>query len=139
MLALTPNPIDVKAVRDSVSDPGFGAVIVFEGTARNHFDGRPVLQLAYEVYEELAIPVLEQIAQEMHDKWPCKVAIVHRTGAVPREDPTGVSAVGAAHRAACYDASRYALEQRKARLRVWKKEVYSDGSAWKANDQRQPR
>lgn len=134
MLGLTPDPIDVEAVRDAVSDPGFGAVLVFEGTARNHFEGRPVLGLSYEAYPELAVPVLEAIAAEIDERWSARVAIVHRTGDVPLTEPTVVIAVGTPHRAACYEASRYALEALKARLPVWKKEVYDDGHRWKANE-----
>jgi len=44
-----------------------------------------------------------------------------------------VIAVGAPHRAECYEASRYAIEALKQRVPVWKKEIYADGSAWKAN------
>jgi molybdopterin synthase catalytic subunit len=133
MLGLTPGLIDVAAVRNAVDDPGFGAILVFEGVARDNFDGRRVTHLAYEAYEELAIPVLQAIADECLEKFGAKCAIVHRTGPVPIEDPTVVIAVGTPHRPACYEASRYALEALKARLPVWKKEVYDDGHDWKRN------
>ena len=134
MFALTPDPIDVSAVRDAIADPRFGAILVFEGVARDSFDGRPVVELAYEAYEAMAVPELERIGAEIATRWPgARTAIVHRTGVVPVEEPTVVIAVGTPHRAACYEASRYALEALKARVPIWKKEVYSDGSAWKAN------
>lgn len=133
MFAIAPGPIDVGEVRAAVSDPGFGAVLVFEGTARNDFDGRAVVELSYEAYAEMAVPVMQQIATEMRDRWPCKVAMVHRTGVVPIGEPSVVIAVGTPHRAECYEASRYAIEQLKQRVPVWKKEIYEDGSAWKAN------
>jgi molybdopterin synthase catalytic subunit len=44
-----------------------------------------------------------------------------------------VIAVGAPHRPAAFDACRAFLEALKAELPVWKKEIYDDGSAWKAN------
>ena len=125
MFALTPDPIDVSAVRDAIADPRFGAILVFEGVARDSFDGRPVVELAYEAYEAMAVPELERIGAEIATRWPgARTAIVHRTVVI---------AVGTPHRAACYEASRYALEALKARVPIWKKEVYSDGSAWKAN------
>lgn len=133
MYALTTDPIDVTAVRDAVSDPGHGAILVFEGTARNHFDGRPVTELAYEAFPEMAVPELEKIGQECAERWGAKCAIVHRIGVVPVTEPTVVIAVGTPHRAACYEASRFALEALKARVPIWKKEIYTDGSAWKAN------
>lgn len=134
MIALTPDPIDVAAVRASVSDPGFGAVLVFEGVGRNHFEGRAVFQLEYEVYPELAIPVMTEIVREIETRWPgARAAMVHRTGVVPVEEASVVIAVGTPHRAACYEASRYAIDQLKLRVPIWKKEVYADGADWKPN------
>ena len=134
MTGLTDGPIDVAAVRASVSDDGFGAILVFEGVGRNHFGGRPVTQLEYEAYPELAVPVLEAIAAEIAERWPgVRAALVHRTGVVAIGEPSVVIAVGAPHRAECYEASRHAIEALKERLPVWKKEIYADGAAWKAN------
>ncbi|HHO50328.1 MAG TPA: molybdenum cofactor biosynthesis protein MoaE [Deltaproteobacteria bacterium] len=134
MLAIVDGPIDVGAVRAAASDPSFGAILVFEGVGRHDFEGRRVVQLAYEAYAEMAVPVLESIAAEATARWPgCRVAMVHRTGIVAIGEPSVVIAVGTPHRAECYEISRYALEALKARLPVWKKEVYEDGSAWKAN------
>ena len=134
MLAIVDGPIDVHAVRRAVDDPALGAVLVFEGVGRQDFDGRRVVHLSYEAYPEMAVPVMQAMASEMAERWPgCRVAMVHRTGMVAIGEPSVVIAVGTPHRAECYEASRYAIEQLKARLPVWKKEVYEDGSAWKAN------
>jgi molybdopterin synthase catalytic subunit len=62
-----------------------------------------------------------------------RTAAVHRTGRVAIGEASLVIAVGAAHRAAAFDACRALLEAIKADLPVWKKEIYDDGSAWKAN------
>jgi molybdopterin synthase catalytic subunit len=134
MLAIVDDTIDVGAVRAAVSDPGFGAILVFEGVARDHFDDKRVVELSYEAYAEMAVPVLAQIRDEVQQRWPgAKLAVVHRTGVVAIGEPSVVIAVGTAHRPECYEASRYALEQLKERVPIWKKEHYTDGSAWKAN------
>lgn len=133
MFGITPSPIDVAAVRAAVEDPGFGAVLVFEGVARDDFGGRRVKRLAYEGYAEMAVPVMRAIAEEAQARWPCRVAMVHRVGEVPITEASVVIAVGAPHRAECYEASRYAIDELKKRVPVWKKEIYEDGSAWKAN------
>lgn len=134
MFAIVDGSIDVEAVRHAVSDSGFGAVLVFEGVARDNFDGKRVLALSYEAWPALAVPVLEEIGAEVAERWPgTRTAIVHRTGEVAIGEPSVVIAVGTPHRVACYEASRYAIEQLKLRLPVWKKEIYEDGSAWKAN------
>lgn len=134
MFALTEAEIDVAAVRNAVGDGSHGAILVFEGVTRNHFEGRPVMELSYEAWPEMAIPQMEAIGAEIASKWPgTQCAMVHRTGVVPLAEASVVIAVSSGHRGPCYEASRYAIEQLKARVHIWKKEIYADGSAWKAN------
>ena len=133
MFALTHEPIDVAAVRAAVDDPAFGAVLVFEGVARDNFEGKQVTHLSYEAYTDMAVPVMEEIAREMTQRWSCKVAMVHRLGEVPITEASVVIVVGTPHRGACYEASRYAIDELKKRVPVWKKENYEHGSSWKAN------
>jgi len=133
MFSLTPEPIDVDAVRAAVSSPRHGAILVFEGVGRDGPADQRVVHLAYEAYEELAVPVMRAIAAEAEERFGAMVAMVHRTGVVGIGEASLVIAVGTPHRGECYEASRYAIEQVKARLPVWKKEMRSDGSEWKAN------
>lgn len=133
MFALTDQPIDVAAVRAAVTDPRFGAVLVFEGVARDTFEGRRVTHLAYEAFEQMAVPAMEEIGREVAERWDGATAIVHRTGLVPITEPSVVIAVATPHRAECYEASRHAIDALKQRVPIWKKEHYEDGSAWKAN------
>jgi molybdopterin synthase catalytic subunit len=134
VIAIVDRPIDVEAVRAAVADPSIGAELVFCGVGRADFDGRQVLSLAYEAYPAMAEPVMRAIADEIAARWPgSRVAMVHRTGPVAIGEPSVVIAVATPHRAACYEASRYAIEALKARVPVWKKEIFADGSAWKAN------
>ena len=46
--------IDVRAVTDAVRGPEHGAVLTFEGVARNTFEGRAVIALEYEAWAEHA-------------------------------------------------------------------------------------
>lgn len=134
MLALVADPIDVAAVQAAVADDRHGASLLFLGVTRDHHDGRAVLRLEYEAYVPMAEAALEAIADEVRAAWPgAKVAIVHRLGVVPTGEISVVIAVSTAHRDAAYAASRYAIEALKARVPIWKKEIYADGSAWKAN------
>lgn len=134
MFALTHDPIDVAAVTAAATRPEFGAVLVFLGVTRDSFEGREVTELAYEAYEPMAVAALQAIGDEIAERWPgAATAIVHRLGVVPVSEPTVVIATGTPHRAACYEANRYAIEALKERVPIWKKEIYADGSAWKAN------
>ncbi|MFT4621611.1 MAG: molybdopterin synthase catalytic subunit [Myxococcota bacterium] len=134
MFALATSPIDVQAVRAAVTTPTAGAVLVFHGVTRDNFDGRVVVELAYEAYAPMAVAELERIGAEVSERWPgARTAIVHRLGVVPVTEASVVIAVSTPHRAECYEASRYAIDRLKDRVPIWKKEIYRDGSAWKAN------
>ena len=134
MFVVQDTPLDREVFRQSVSNPGFGAILIFEGVARDHFDGRPVTRLEYEAYGEMARAEMQKIAEEATAKWPqVRISIGHRTGVVAIEETSLIIAVGAPHRPESYEASRFVLETIKERLPVWKKEVYADGEDWKAN------
>ncbi|MSP56139.1 MAG: molybdenum cofactor biosynthesis protein MoaE [Myxococcales bacterium] len=130
---LTPNPIDPRAVTAAVRSSRHGAILTFEGVGRNEFEGRPVLALEYEAWEPVAEAELRAITQEAQARWPVTAVIVHRTGRVEIGEPSVVIAVGASHRGEAYEASRYCIEQLKARVTIWKKEIYADGGEWIAN------
>ena len=68
------------------------------------------------------------------DLWPeVQLAIAHRVGVVPVGEASVVIATSAPHRDAAYAANRFAIDTLKETVPIWKKEVYSDGSIWKAN------
>ena len=55
---------------------------------------------------------------------------MHRVGTVAVGEPSVVIAVASPHRAAAFSAARFLIDTLKARLPVWKKEVYADGHHW---------
>jgi molybdopterin synthase catalytic subunit len=134
MLALTTNPIDVLAVNAAVRHSGAGAVLSFVGDTRDNFDGRRVVRLEYEAYDEMVLPEMARIQRDLIARWPAvRLAMVHRTGVVPVGQASVVIAVSAPHRDEAYAASRFAIDTLKTRLPIWKREVYADGSTWKEN------
>ena len=134
MIALTDDPIDVLAVQAAVTTDQNGAVLVFTGVTRDHFEGQRVVRLEYEAYAPLAVAELERIRDEICAAYPgARVAMVHRLGLVPPGECSVVIAVGTPRRVSAFEASRYAIEELKKRVPIFKKEVYADGSAWKAN------
>jgi molybdopterin synthase catalytic subunit len=134
MIAVIDTAIDVRAVEDAVRDPAHGAILTFAGVGRNEFGGRPVVGLFYEAWPDVATRELEAVVAETQQRWPMvRVAVVHRTGAVAIGEPSVVIAVGAPHRDEAYAASRFAIDTLKARVPIWKKEIYADGAAWVGN------
>jgi len=64
--------------------------------------------------------------------------MLHRLGEVPVGEASVVIAVSSAHRAAAMDACRFAIDELKATVPIWKKEWYEDGSTWKENAEFRP-
>ena len=134
MFVLTPDPIDIGRIRRSVGCPAAGAIVVFEGTTRNHHDGREVVRLEYEAYSGMAEAEMAKIGDRVAERWPeVRLSIAHRVGLVPVGEASVVIATSAPHRDAAYASNRFAIDTLKATVPIWKKEVYSDGSVWKAN------
>ena len=134
MVELTEAVIDVGVVREAVSRDEAGAVLVFEGVTRNHHDGRVVVRLEYEAYASMAKTQMSVICDTIASRWPgSRVAMIHRIGVVDVGEASVVIAVSAPHRDEAYAASRFAIDTLKASVPIWKKEVYADGSVWKAN------
>ncbi|HWN44784.1 MAG TPA: molybdenum cofactor biosynthesis protein MoaE [Thermoanaerobaculia bacterium] len=131
---LVDGPIDVDRAVRSVEAPGFGAVVVFLGTVRNHHAGRAVEKLTYSAYRRMAADTLAKIVAEL-EVLGTRVAIVHRLGEVPVGEASVVIAVGSPHRAVAYEASRTALERLKAEVPIWKREHYAEGEAvWREEE-----
>lgn len=124
-------PIDAREVEALVVDAGAGAVVTFSGTVRDHGRGQSVSLLEYEAYAPAAERMMAQVGDEIAERWPViKIAMVHRTGALPVGEVSVVIAISSAHRDAAFDASRYAIERLKEIVPIWKKEHYGDGAAW---------
>ncbi len=113
--------------------PDCGAVVEFRGNARDHSPGRiDVTELAYEAYEEQALPRMGRIVIEARRRWPdlrC-VALLHRTGIVAIGEPAVVVVTSSPHREAAYAANRFCIDSLKATVPIWKREAWDGGEHW---------
>ncbi len=126
---LVRDPIDVASLAGAT--PADGAVCLFVGVVRNENRGRPVLRLEYEAYEEMALPLMEEIAAETARRFPVgEVHLVHRLGGLAIGEASVAVAVSSPHRAEAFAACRFAIDALKAKVPIWKKELYADGSEW---------
>lgn len=128
MASLTRERIDIEAFLRAAGRADCGAVVLFLGTTRNHHEGREVTRLAYEAYEPMALDalaVIERAALQRFDIATC--AIVHRLGEVPIAEASVAVVVAAAHRTAAFDASRWAMDELKRTVPIWKKEFFEGG------------
>eukprot|EP00930_Biecheleria_cincta_P024700 TRINITY_DN17655_c0_g1_i2.p1 TRINITY_DN17655_c0_g1~~TRINITY_DN17655_c0_g1_i2.p1 ORF type:complete len:175 (+),score=28.73 TRINITY_DN17655_c0_g1_i2:28-525(+) len=139
---ITREPLSLDRLMMQVADNGCGAITTFSGTTRDHFEGREVVRLEYEAYEPMALKEMERIAQEVLDgkcgRTVRRVACAHRLGVVPLGEASVIIAVASEHRPEGFDACRYMIDTLKAKVPIWKKEIYADGSTWKANKEWDP-
>jgi molybdopterin synthase catalytic subunit len=129
--ALTREPLQAEGISRLLRNGQSGAVVVFEGTVRECSAGKRVSFLEYEAYEPLALRKMQEIGNEVEHRFAIdRVAMEHRLGRVEIGETSVVVAVAAAHRAAAFDACRYAMDRLKQVVPIWKKEHFEDGAAW---------
>jgi molybdopterin synthase catalytic subunit len=122
------HPLDLAAHETAVSDPRAGAVVSFQGVVRDHDHGRGVTLLEYEGHPTAA-KILREVAEEIAaDPDVYAVAVSHRVGTLRIGDVALVAAVSTAHRAAGFAACARLVDEAKARLPIWKRQVFTDGS-----------
>ena len=120
--------LDLTAHEKAVADPRAGAVVSFQGVVRDHDDGKGVTLLEYEGHPSAAA-VLREVAEEIAaDPSVYAVAISHRVGLLRIGDVALVAAVSTAHRAAAFTACARHVDEAKARLPIWTRQVFTDGT-----------
>lgn len=130
-IAISPDTVSLSAVVEFVTDPAAGGIDLFLGTTRAETgsDGKQLVALEYEAYEQMALQQLADLAARARRQWPIvKLAILHRTGRVALGQPSVIIAVSTAHRADCFAACRFLIDTLKAEAAIWKKEVWADGT-----------
>ncbi|MCH8988769.1 MAG: molybdenum cofactor biosynthesis protein MoaE [Chloroflexi bacterium] len=133
MIELTYDTLDPEKTTAKVRRDTNGAVVTFLGTTRDNFEGKTVLTLEYEAFDEMALKKLEEVRQELMAEFGLEqVAISHRIGMVGIGEISLVVAVGSPHRKDAFSACHKAVDRIKEVVPIWKKEVYQDGSRWVA-------
>jgi molybdopterin synthase catalytic subunit len=127
-VAVTPEPLDVAAHERLVVRPAAGAVVSFAGVVRDHDDGRGVLELEYEGHPTAERILAEVAAEIAADPEVYAVAVSHRIGRLEIGDVALAAAVSTAHRAAAFAACARLVDEVKARLPIWKRQVFADGT-----------
>jgi molybdopterin synthase catalytic subunit len=126
---------------DFCADPSCGAVATFVGITRDNFNGNKVLKLSYEGYVPMALKELQKLCNDATTQYPgiCKIAAVHILGDCPVGQASVILAASSPHRNEALHCVEYLINELKARIPIWKREVYNDGdngeggSVWKEN------
>jgi molybdopterin synthase catalytic subunit len=125
---VTVEPLDVNAVVRQVIAPGAGGVSVFIGTTRDNFNGKTVTRLEYEAFESMAVKEMRKVCAAMRSRWTTngglvKVAMVHRVGVCPVEEPSVIVACSSGHRLECLEAAAFGIDSLKATVPVRKRKL----------------
>jgi molybdopterin converting factor subunit 1 len=122
---VTAEPLSADRLNQLVATHHTGAIVTFQGTTRD------VERLDYEAYQPMAEEKIAEILTDLFDRHEIEgAAAEHRTGAVPRREPSVVVAVAAAHRGPAFAAAREAIDRIKAEAPIWKREVEGDETRW---------
>jgi molybdopterin converting factor subunit 1 len=122
---VTAEPLSADRLNQLVATPHTGAIVTFQGTTRD------VDRLDYEAYEPMAEEKIAAILADAMARHEIEgAAAEHRTGPVPRGEPSVVVAVAAAHRGPAFAAAREAIDRIKAEAPIWKREVEDGRTEW---------
>jgi len=125
-------PLEALKLRAEATDPAAGAVVVFEGCARDHHGGQRVEALAYESFVPMALAELQTLRTEATERFGLvRCLIHHRLGHVPLTEAAVVVVTASAHRKEAFEAAIWIMDRIKERVPIWKKESYTQGGeAW---------
>ena len=148
ILELHETPFDLGILAqlgDRLATDGDGAIVGFIGRTRvtpgtpapgqedeaARHRGREVDALDYEAHETMALRMLDRIADEIAERFGVvRLAIVHRLGRVALGEVSIAVVAVSPHRDAAFAAARYAIDETKARVPIWKAEQFTDGRVW---------
>jgi molybdenum cofactor synthesis domain-containing protein len=126
---ISETPVSAAEHAALVSDRTAGAVVTFEGVVRDHDHGRDVTELEYSGHPS-AKDVIADVAAEVAARHPevRALAVSHRLGHLAIGDVALACAVSAAHRREAFLVCAELVDEVKAKLPIWKRQVFTDGS-----------
>ena len=125
---VTSDAISIADLAALVADQSCGALVTFTGDVRNHDGEKAVATLTYEIHPTSA-EQLEKITHSVINRFDVvKVAVAHRYGQIAIGETAFAVAVSAHHRSQAFDACGALVDEIKAKLPIWKHQVFVDGS-----------
>ncbi|RKP11712.1 molybdopterin converting factor subunit 2 [Piptocephalis cylindrospora] len=140
--SFTHEPLSLEALVSKVESKQAGAISTFIGTTRDTYQGKKVLRLEYQAYEDMALHEFEQLGKKASRRWSepplLALAIIHRLGLVLPGEASVMIAVASAHRRESLEAVQYLIDALKNTIPIWKREVLegeggSEEAVWRAN------
>lgn len=133
--AISPAFIADAIARHS-SKTDIGAHDIFLGQVRSDvIDGKTVRAIEYSTYMEMAEEKFHEIREAAFSKFDLTcMHIYHSNGKVKAGEISLFVFVSSAHRKAAFEACRWIVEEIKANVPIWGKEIFEDETyTWKEN------
>lgn len=114
-----------------------GAIVTFTGYVRDFAPGQATRTLFLEHYPGMCERVLDELGDQASRRWGLAAwTLVHRVGALQRDEPIVFVGVACAHRREAFEACQFLIDTLKTRAPFWKRETLTDGQAfWVSQNQ----
>jgi molybdopterin synthase catalytic subunit len=132
-IAVTAEPLALDVLLTWATRPECGAVVTFSGVVRDTSEDRAGIEaLEYETQAEVAEARIAEVVAVARSRWPDLVAIAvhHRVGRVELGEPAVLVAVSSPHRGEAFAGAQFCIDELKATVPLWKRDVWAEGSAW---------
>ena len=124
-----------ESIQKHSTKTSIGAHSIFLGQVRDDLiQDKKVTAIEYTAYEEMALEKMHEIREAIFAKYPLTcMHVYHSLGKVKAGEICLFVFTSSAHRKAAIEACNETVEQIKAELPVWGKELFEDGYQWKEN------
>ncbi|MGB0524511.1 MAG: molybdenum cofactor biosynthesis protein MoaE [Flammeovirgaceae bacterium] len=133
-------PITAEFIGNSIakhqSKTAIGGHNIFLGQVRaDEKEGQTVQAIEFSAYQEMAEKELHHIREAAFEQFDLTcMHIYHSLGRVELGEVCFFVFTSSPHREACFEATRYLVEEVKAKVPIFGKELFEDGSfRWKKN------
>lgn len=133
-------PISSQFIADSIAkhatQTSIGAHDIFLGQVRSDVIENKIVQaIEYSTYEEMAEDKFHEIREAAFAKFELTcMHIYHSLGNIKTGEICLFVFVSSKHRTSAFDACRYIVEEIKANVPIWGKEIFEDETfVWKEN------
>ncbi|MFQ6050251.1 MAG: molybdenum cofactor biosynthesis protein MoaE [Candidatus Hydrothermarchaeota archaeon] len=108
-----------------------GAICCFIGVVRGLSENERVMKLEFDSYRELAESKLDEIIEELMEKYGIlDIRVAHKIGELyPGEDIIYI-VVASRHREECFKSVREMIDRLKEEAPIWKKEYTESKEYW---------
>ena len=125
---VTTTPVSAEEHESLVRNDAAGAVVSFVGVVRDHDRGKSVELIEYVAHPSASTVIAEIVEKLAADADILGLAVSHRVGTLQIGDVALACAVSSAHRAEAFEICARIVDEVKAALPIWKRQVFTDGT-----------